>query len=56
MEEENFQQQQDELCALEAIYAEHFVKYALFLFLIFIDLLLVPFKLQFQMSKIDRNW
>lgn len=27
MEEENFQQQQDELCALEAIYADHFEKY-----------------------------
>ena len=28
MEEENYQQQQDELCALEAIYADNFHKYS----------------------------
>ena len=28
MDDDNYQQQQDEICALEAIYAEKFVKWA----------------------------
>lgn len=56
MEDSNYQQQQDELCALEAIYGENFQKSLFLLVINESGSISVHSRFQFQMTKIVQNW
>lgn len=56
MEDSNYQQQQDELCALEAIYADNFQRSLILFSDDVLGSMLVHSRFQFQMTRIGQNW
>lgn len=57
MEDDNYQQQQDELCALEAIYADSFTRYGFWAdAILLLDYRQILLKYQFQTTKDAPIW